>query len=341
MQPLPGGANVDAPGSFTVPNGITSVRFDSQGANPFITCTKPVAANTDLAGDRKGARVGSTLSATSQIRTTGFGVSSNGQNRLNGGGGNGATRNTVFLSTQSLPGAQSQFDAPDWNAWISAEGRRYDGGFDGSSADVVVGVDNLISGNLIAGALLSYGRTDVRDATQRTQVTSLAVGAYFATRLQGDLFLDGFLTYGRPEYTVGANSFTATRTALSLSLSGNYSGGTFSVTPFGKLTGYREAQPVFGAVAANDISSLNASLGAKVEPLAPMANGVLPYISLAADYGSKTSTANGTETFSSPRMGLGFGMATGGGYLSMDLDAGKVQSDVRDMGLRATYEFSF
>jgi hypothetical protein len=34
-------------------------------------------------------------------------------------------------------------------------------------------------------------------------------------------------------------------------------------------------------------------------------------------------------------------MVAGGEYLSMDFDAGKVQSDVRDMGMRATYEFSF
>jgi hypothetical protein len=333
MRPLPGGTKVDAPGSFTVPNGITSVYFDANSSTPVISCAKPTGSD--------GATTGSTISAGSQIAAAGNGVFNNAQNRLNGGGSNFATRNTVFLSTKNMPGAASQLGNPDWNAWISAEGRNYNGGFDGSSADVVLGLDKLISSNVIVGGMLAYGRTDIQDATQRTQVTSLASGAYLASRLRGDLFLDGFITYARPDYTVGANSFTATRTAVSLSLSGSYSGGSYLVTPFGKLSGYREAQPAYAAVAANDITSFNASLGAKVEPLAPMANGMLPYISLAADYGSKTSTVNGTQSFTSPRVGLGFGMATGGGYLSVDLDAGRVQSDVRDVGLRATYEFSF
>lgn len=338
MQPLPGGARITAPASYTVPAGINEVNFEGNASIPTISCTKPAPAAED---DTGAGTTGSNVSANSQTNATRTGVSNNTQNRLNNGSGNSASRNTVFLSTQNLPGAEGQLGQPEWNAWISAEGRSYSGGYDGSTVDVVLGADRLVSDDLIVGALLAYGRTDIQDATQQTQATSVALGAYFATRLQGDLFLDGFITHARPDYEIGANSFTATRTSAALSFSGNYSGGRLSVSPFAKLNGYREAQPAYGAVAANDITSFNASLGAKVEPLAAMAGGLVPYVSVAYDYGSRTSTANGSETFTSPRLGAGFSTLVGAGYLSVDLDAGKVQSDVRDIGLRATYEFNF
>ena len=83
------------------------------------------------------------------------------------------------------------------------------------------------------------------------------------------------------------------------------------------------------------------ALGAKVEPVAALASGILPYVSLGLDYGTNTSTTAGTSAFISPRIGVGGGMGIGSGYLSVDLNAGKVQEGVRGLGLRATYEFSF
>jgi hypothetical protein len=253
---------------------------------------------------------GSVIGANSQTNATRTDISNNTQNRLNGGGGNTATCNSVFLSTQNLPGAQSQFGQHEWNAWVSLE-----------------------------------GRTDIQNATQRTEITSVALGVYFAKRAQSDLFLDGFISVARPEYQTQGTAFSSSRTSASLTLTGNYRGGAWNVTPFGKFGAYSEQQPAYtgtgGAVAANDITNISLALGAKVEPVAPMASGILPYISLGLDYGANTSTIAGTSAFFSPRIGVGGGMDIASGYLSVDLDAGKVQEGVRDLGLRATYEFSF
>lgn len=304
-----------------------------------VTCTPAgtAAANTP--------DVISNIGANSQTDATGTGISNNTQSRLGGGRDNSASRNAVFFSSQNLPGAQSQFGLPDWNAWISAEGRTYRGGFEGSTADVVAGVDTLVSTDMLVGALLAYGRVDITNAGNRSEVTSLAIGAYFAKRFQNDLFLDGFISVARPEYQTQGTTFSANRVSAALTLTGSYTGGRVNVTPFGKLAGYRENQPAFvgtgGAVAANTITNVNLNLGAKVEPLTPLASGILPYISLSVDAASSTSTLNGTTSFIAPRIGVGFGAALGMGYLSVDLDAGKVRDNVRDMGLRATYEFTF
>ncbi len=336
------------PASYTVPAGAVSVTFRSGGGvgDGFvnITCASSAAAEGETTG---GAitEATSNIGANSQTDASSTGVSNNTQNRLGGGRDNTASQNRVFLSTQNLPGAQSQFGQPDWNAWIAAEGRSYQGGFDGWSGDVVAGVDTLISNDLLVGALLAYGRVDITSGATRSEVTSLAIGAYFAKRFGGDLFLDGFVSVARPEYQTQGTTFNSNRVSASMTLTGSYTGGRFNVTPFGKLSGYRETLPAFfgtgGAVAANTVSNVTLNVGAKVEPLAPLASGILPYISLSADAASNTSTLGGSTSFVSPRIGVGFGAALGGGYLSVDLDAGKVRENVRDMGLRATYEFTF
>jgi len=341
LTPLPGGVSIAIPASYTVPTGISSVRFlsGSGAGDGSINITCATTGGADL------PTTAGSIGANSQTTATRTGISNNTQNRLGGGSGNSATRNSVFMSTQNLPGAQSQFGQPDWNAWISVEGRSYSGDFEGWTGDVVAGIDTLISNDLIVGALLAYGRVDIQSPTQRAQITSVALGAYFAKRFQSDLFLDGFISLARPDYQTQGTTFTSSRTSASLTLTGSYTGGAWNVTPFGKFGAYREQQPAYvgtgGAVAANDITNISLALGAKVEPLAPLASGLLPYISLGVDYGANTSTISGTSTFISPRIGVGFGMDLSRGYLSVDLDAGKVQEGVRDLGLRATYEFSF
>lgn len=335
------GAGVFIPlvASYTVPDGVTTVLFTAGFVGFTVSCTAAAAGTADL------PTTAGSIGANSQTTATRTGISNNTQNRLGGGGGNSATRNSVFMSTQNLPGAQSQFGQPDWNAWISVEGRSYSGDFEGWTGDVVAGIDTLISNDLIIGALLAYGRVDIQSPTQRAQITSVALGAYFAKRFQSDLFLDGFISVARPDYETQGTTFTSSRTSASLTLTGSYTGGAWNVTPFGKFGAYREQQPAYtgtgGAVAANDITNISLALGAKVEPLAPLASGLLPYISLGVDYGANTSTISGTSTFISPRIGVGIGMDLSRGYLSVDLDAGKVQEGVRDLGLRATYEFSF
>jgi hypothetical protein len=311
------------------------------GVELTITCTPA------LGGAVVPAEALSTISASSQSQATQRGISNNAKGRLNGnaGGQNFMTNNAMFFSTQNLPGAASEFGNPDWSGWISAEGRKYSGTLDGWSADVVMGVDKLVADDLIIGGLLGYGRVDLDSATQSAEVSSVSVGAYFAKRFQDALFLDGFISVARPDYTIDGASFSAKRTSVALTLSGSYIGDKVKVTPSGTLSAYREKLPAYtgsgGAVAANAIDNVNLNIGAKFEPLAEMANGILPYISLSADYGSSSSAISGKQSFFSPRIGVGFGAELGTGYLSIDLDAGKVHEDVRDVGLRASYEFTF
>jgi hypothetical protein len=277
-----------------------------------------------------------------QTSATQTAVSRNTQSRLLGNGPrNDVTRNSVFLSTSNLPGAQGQFGQPELNGWVSIEGRRLDGATSGSTLDLALGLDRLISTRLIVGALIAYGRQDLTSGATTTQVNSPSIGGYFATRLGSDWLADGYLALARPAYDVNGATFTASRASFAFGITGNYEGFGLDMSPFAKLNGYREAQPAYSAVAANNISRLHASLGTRMAPLSELAGGVLPYISVAVDYGMTDSTAGGRDSFFAPRLGMGFSMALGGGFLSVDLDGGRIQSNVTDLGLRATYEMSF
>lgn len=284
------------------------------------------------------------ISANSQMRAIKNGVGNTARGRLGATSSSTASRNQLFISTQNL--TRSQLEAPEFNAWVSAEGRTYSGGFDGTTADIVIGADKLFSDNVLAGVLLGYGRADVKDASSSAVVNSPAIGAYFASRLAGDLTLDGYISYARPDYDTNSAGFTSDRISLALSLNGDYSTQKANIRPFARLGGYSERQPGYtgtgGAVAANDINAYTASLGARFE--ASTAAGptrMTPYISAAVDYGYSTSTANGSDDFLAPRLGVGIMGPVGAGYLSLDLDGGKVTSDTYDLGLRATYDFSF
>lgn len=276
---------------------------------------------------------------TSAVQTA---TSRNTQARLNGNGPrNSASRNSVFLSTSNLPGADSQLGQAEFNGWVSVEGRQLSGATTGNTFDVVFGVDRLISNRLIVGALIAYGRQDLTSGTTNTQVNSPSVGAYFASRLQGDWLADGYVSVARPAYDVGGATFTANRVSGAFGLTGNYDAYGMGMSPFAKVNGYRESQPAYGAVAANDITRFNASVGTRVSPLAELDGGILPYISVAVDFGVTDSTAGGRDSYWAPRLGAGFSTELGAGFLSVDMDAGRIRSDVTDIGLRATYEFTF
>lgn len=286
----------------------------------------------------------SVISANSQVAATRNALGDNIRGRFGRRSSNTVSKNHIFVSTQNL--AESELGTPEVNAWVSAEGRHYSGAFDGYSADIIMGADRLFADNLLAGILLGYGRTDIEDSTNHAVVDSPVIGAYFANELQSGLVLDGFLSYARPDYDTADATFKSDRISAALSLSGEYVTAKGNIRPFAWVSGYNESQPGYtgasGAVAANDVEAYKSSLGARFEAENAVGlGGMTPFFSLAVDYSYVHSTSNGSDEFAAPRLGAGLSGSVGAGYLSLDLDGGKVTSDTYDVGLRATYEVTF
>ncbi|MBV0913626.1 autotransporter outer membrane beta-barrel domain-containing protein [Anianabacter salinae] len=253
------------------------------------------------------------------------------------------TRDGLFFSTQGTPG---QVGRSDYNAWISAEGRFYSGAVTGFSGDLVGGVDFLIGSRMIVGALAAYNHMELSTTTTQASVNAAAVGGYFASRLDTNLYLDGYLSVAFPNYIVPGASFSATRYSASLNLTGEIERGLYRLEPFAQFKGFTEGQPAYtgtaGAVGTNDITSYTLSMGGRLTATANEGTGgIVPYVSLALDYRMISSTLAGTDTFLAPRFGVGGQMAVGRGALSLDLDTGRVRSDTTDIGGRVTYEFVF
>mgnify|MGYP000026449720 CR=1 FL=1 len=290
------------------------------------------------------ADIVATISANGQARAMQAGTSNNARSRLGESSSNIVSRNQLFFSSQNL--SHSSIERPELNVWIFAEGRHYSGENDGYSVDVVFGADKLFSNNFLAGLILAYGHTDISYETGSVTANSPAIGAYFATKFAGGVILDGYVSYARPQYKLNGATLKSDRISVSLAVSGDYKTGKLNIRPFTSVHGYRESQPSYigsaGAVAENDIYEYKASLGARFEMNSVLGpTGMTPYMSAAVDYVRTKSTEKGTSDFTAPRLGLGLSGPVGEGYLSIDLDGGKVSSETYDLGFRISYDFYF
>jgi len=341
---VPNGRPGDSPrATFTA---TKNSQFFPLVAQPGTTVSCLSAA---LLKERPGINIpgGSGFSANNQNRAITTGIGKNARQRLDGGSGGGgveASQDRVFMSTQNA--GKSRLQTPEWNAWISTEGRKYNGSLSGYSGNIVAGADKLISDSFLAGLLASIDHTDLTDATGNAKVRSVALGAYFARKIGQNLYLDGHLSLSNPDNKTGEAAFTSKRAMLSFSLAGLHRAGTYKIRPFARLSAYTEQQPSYvgggGPVAANFVRSQTASIGARFEPVSTIGNTRLtPYFSAALDYGVLATTVAGTSSYTYPRLGMGVSGPVGLGYVTVDLDGGKFNATTFDFGLRATYEFKF
>lgn len=314
-----------------------------------VTCTPVAGAETGGTG---------TGGVSSTTQTTVATVGANVQNgAITAGSDNGAsdqfretggalvTRNSVFMSSQGLPNNQPMFGAADWSAWASLEYRGFGGAGDGNSLDFVAGLGNRVNNDLIIGGLIAYEDMHMTVNGVRVDTTAPAIGVYMARRFGDDLRFNAAYSIGRPEYRFRGVSFDATRHMISMSLRGSQAIDNISFKPFTTLTGFSEDQSSYvgpsGAVAAAKIEAVTISLGSQLTPVNRYANGVLPYLSFAADFNHRESSATGNDALWSPRIGLGMDMAFNRGNLTVDLDAGELLDNVDDYGVKIAYEWNF
>ncbi|MFY0597193.1 MAG: autotransporter outer membrane beta-barrel domain-containing protein [Cognatishimia sp.] len=317
---------VEVPGSFTAnTDGVAAVGAYS-GATT-VTCT-PAGTASNLI-DPQGQ--------PHAIQTALF---KNAQSRR-GNGGNVATQNSLFFATRNLINGTSYQDTPEFNAWLSLEGRRLDGDTDGSTVDLTFGFDQEIGDGTIVGGFAGFGHQKFTTAGVTSTAKSPAVGAYASFTLGTELFLDAHLGLARPNYEIGVDSFVADRLFGGLSLSGHIDTVKARYTPFLTLQAVQEKRPAYAAVAANTIRSNLGTLGLRVDANQPFSGGLKPYASVAVDFSKSSDSTGAQDDFVSPRIGFGGSYETGAGLLRFDFDLGKVGSNTRDYGANISYELNF
>ncbi|WP_370228048.1 autotransporter domain-containing protein [Cognatishimia sp.] len=318
-------------GSAALAPTATGSVYVEINANGSITYT----CSTGSAGTSADGTTTGELGGASQTNAVSGGASDNADTRF-GNGGNQVGRNSLFVSTQG-----AGLNGADWNAWASIDYQKYSNALTGSSLDFVGGVDKLLDDDTLVGVLLGVGRMDLSDGTNSSEQTSIAVGPYFAHRLD-TMIIDGFVTFARPKYETTAGNFTSTRWSLGLSAAGEALPSAPFVAPYFDLVAFRENQPAYGAVAANSITSYTVSMGAEITALQPLGDsGLTPHMRVGLDAKSTQSTLAATDSFVYGRLGLGVSGQVGAGHMVVDIDYGKTRSDVFNTGLQMRWEFSF
>ncbi len=323
--------------TYTVPsnaNGgsVLATKVNTLAGTPRLSCGAAAAATTPATAAQ--------TSVTVQAKVTQAAINTVVAGRF-GGPGIAANSNGLTVSTRGLDGAIGDFGEPELNAWVGIEGRRFSGTTTGDSRNISFGIDRLVNPDLVVGGYVSYNDQTAIAGGAKTITKSPILGAYAGYKLKNGLFVSGFFGYGRPDYTIGTTRFTATRKMLGLSMSGQFVAGGVRLTPLASLLTTREDMPAAGSLAADRLDNTQASLSLRAEPLARLANGMLPYISLGAEYHRQGSNLVAYSTIFKPRLGLGFDWQLPAGNLRFDLDYGSLSRTSNDLGASLVYDFKF
>ncbi len=333
-----GFANLRVNETFTVPAGanggtVLASIVNALAGTPRVKCGEAAAASVT-------PTFAARASVTVQASVTQTAINTNVQGRF-GGSGISADANGLTVSTRGLDTAIADLGEPELNAWVGIEGRRLSGTTTGESRNLSFGIDRLVSPNLVVGGYVSYNDQTATVGGATTTTRSPLFGLYAARKLNNGLFLSGFVGYGRPDYTTGATRFTATRQVVGLSLSGQFDAGGLRLTPLASLLASREDLPAAGTFAADRLENTQASLSVRAEPAQRLPNGILPYVTLGAEYRRQGSNAVAFDTFTKPRLGLGVNWQLAAGSLRFDVDYGAITSTANDMGASLVYDFTF
>ncbi len=331
--------------TITIPSGgADSLRLtatDYQFANAQITCAAPAppAAAPDLTKAVAPAAVLASLAG--QAGAVAEGVSASVRGRFDGGPAASVTRNGVAFSSQTDDGG--------FGLWGTLSFRGYSADSeagDGRSADLVFGIDRALTDRLLAGAFVAHGRGRFGPEADETDVTATVGGVYGAVRFGPALTLDGYLGGGTARYDLDGADIDADRRIAGLSLSGTREFRAGILTPTLALRAARDDLPRTetdsASFAAQRIETVTASLGARFDWAGVLpGTGLHPWLSVGLDHGRVDPGRGDRSDFTAPRLGLGLAGRVGPGTLSVDLDAGKVASDVRDAGLALSYRLAF
>lgn len=303
-----------------------------------ITC---VAGPEGESPEIEGAQLTNAAQAsiTVQAGVTQTAISTNIAGRF-GGTGFAAGPSNIFVSTRGLDTAIAQLGEPELNAWAALDARRFSGASTGDSHNVTFGIDRLVSPDLVIGAFAGVNDQTVTEGGLTTATLAPLYGVYAARRYRDNIFINGYLGIGQPKYTTGPITFTAKRRVLSLSLIGEYQAGKMMLSPTTTILASQEVMPASSG-AADTLHNLQAKFGLRAQPIQRMANGMLPYASLAVEYREQGSDLAGIDSFVRPRLGLGFDWQLPAGALRADLDYGAVNSGTNDLGASLIYDFKF
>ncbi len=264
-------------------------------------------------------------------------------------GGQAAHLREVFLNRHfgATPGqtgftaATSGTSAAPYTGVFSLGAQATTGNFSGNMQALVLGADRGLSDGSFLGIMLQFGRSEVTAPLSPTVTRrEILIGPYFAGNLGSELFLDGYILVGRPDYTVGGVPSNGESLQGSVTLSKGFERGGRSYVLYSSLAIKRE-EPVPTQEIDATILTIGGSMLSEDRRIA---NGWRQnYVRLELDFGAyDDNLGTGPVNYVAPRVTIGTDIALDtGATVNLSANASAASDATFIFGVRAAYNLQF
>lgn len=244
-----------------------------------------------------------------------------------------ASGSTVRLSTSG--------NTSRYSGITSLSTQRTNGDFEGDATGLLLGIDRPFqSGAFVLGAMAQVSRSNVTaPASPKVEREELLFGPYFTSSLSETLFLDGYLLYGTPDYTVGGSGSDGEAWTGGLTLTMGIPGDRMNLFPFVAIA-FKSEEPD----SSTEIDSTILTLGTDVHFAQRSFTGGQSnvFAKFEVDFGQYEDNLGTEIDYVAPRLGLGTDIVFDrGGALRLGINGSRASDSTNMMSAQAMYRISF
>jgi Autotransporter beta-domain len=263
-------------------------------------------------------------------------------------GGQAALLRDLFLGRHhgATPGdtgftASTSGVANAYTGVFSAGAQVTGGNFSGNMQALVLGADRSLSDGSFLGVMLQFGQSTVTaPGSPRVDRREVLIGPYFAGDFGNELYLDGYLLFGQPDYTIANVPTNGESITGSVTLSKGLQTNGMNHVLYASLS-MKQEEPS----AAQDINAAILTLGGSLRSEdRRITNGWRQnFARLEVDFGSyEDNLGTGTIRYVAPRITLGTDIAfDNDASFNLSANASLASDQTYILGLRAAYNLRF
>jgi hypothetical protein len=247
------------------------------------------------------------------------------------GAGRGETTVTTTSSGTASP----------YTGMVSGGAQVTGGSFSGDLQALVLGADRTLSGGTFAGLMLQFGRSEVTaPGSPRVTRREILIGPYIGSDLGNGFFLDGYVLFGRPDYTVANVPSDGESVTGSITLSKAMQGNALDYLLFASVSAKRE-EPTPATRIDATILTLGASLRSEDTRFAT--GWRQNYARLELDIGEYSDNlGSGNISYLAPRIAIGTDIAfDNNASLNLSANASMASDQTHILAVRAAYNLRF
>jgi hypothetical protein len=263
-------------------------------------------------------------------------------------GGQAAQLRDIFLDRHhgARPGengitASTSGTASAFTGVFSAGAQATSGNFSGNMQALVLGADRGLADGSFLGFMVQFGQSEVT-APNSPEVTrdEILAGPYFAGDFGNEVYLDGYVLFGRPEYTIANVPSRGQSITASMTVSKGLQGNGMNFVVFSSIS-LKQEEPTPGQDIDAQILTIGGALRSEDKRIA---NGWRQnYARLELDFGSyEDNIGTGTIRYVAPRITLGTDIGfDNDASLNLSVTASTASDQTNIFGLRAAYNLQF